>query len=123
MSDLDVRINGERARAAARAAISVFFDRGASAIPIEEQVAGALEPYFATVKEEVERLTAWLPIETAPTGINLLVLKSGQREPMIAFHLSDTGKWNYEYDHLGFDETVPEFWMPLPSPPEPTHAD
>lgn len=63
----------------------------------------------------------WQPIETAPRdGTDILVCCGPDFDPMfgVAAWRNDTDGWFIWWDTSGKIVTWPEFWMPLPLPPE-----
>lgn len=64
----------------------------------------------------------WQSIETAPKdGTYLLAVWNNTRSPVYGVVWWENGDW-HEYEQ---DVVVANFthWMPLPSPPEPHHAE
>ena len=63
--------------------------------------------------KEGQIMTGWQPIETAPAGIDLLLLFEGGEQRVGYFN---GGGWLM--DGTEFELNGPCYWMPLPQPPE-----
>ncbi len=55
----------------------------------------------------------WLPIETAPNGASVLILRRGDLYPGVAFLSLDRWHWSSSGAWAGH----PTHWQPLPAPP------
>ena len=79
-----------------------------------EQKIKALEARIA----ELEALTTWQPIETAPKDSKSIILLDRNGTSYSGFWRNHTG-WNPDdNNHLSCYDTNPTHWMPLPKPPE-----
>lgn len=101
---------------------------------IVSQLVGALDRCIATLERiahctEADRLAAadearaaltaakaggWLPIETAPKDASVLIHRSGDLFPGVAYLSRDRWYWSSSGAWAGH----PTHWQPLPNPPK-----